>query len=301
MKAFRLYLIQPLSSLTPDMQALDILCSEPEFIVSRFKYESNNSISNILQELSYFRPEIILIIGLSPNDSIQIASVIKEQNKTLIAPIINLLAIHNIAEQLKTPSLEIDGLISLPIQNRTLFINTIKKRINYMRNIGIHLIRDSLTGLLNHAQILEQLKIEIARAQRERSSLAFAMLDIDHFKNINDSYGHMAGDSIIEKIATLFESRLRKSDSIGRYGGDEFAIILPQSTAQNVYAILKAIQESFSNHPPQWPNTAFTATFSIGIAELSKNINSIPALVQTADDALYNAKNKGRNHIIIAN
>ncbi|MGD9591960.1 MAG: GGDEF domain-containing protein, partial [Candidatus Berkiella sp.] len=163
--------------------------------------------------------------------------------------------------------------------------------------------QDSLTGLLNHTRILEQLDLEMARAKRNGTPLSFAMIDIDHFKAINDSHGHPVGDRVIKGLARLLKQRLRKVDSIGRYGGEEFAIVFAQTQAQSVLKKLDDIRRGFSKllHRSSDPLIEFSATFSVGLAELSEELNTLDKLVNAADKALYIAKEQGRNRIVFYN
>jgi diguanylate cyclase (GGDEF)-like protein len=126
------------------------------------------------------------------------------------------------------------------------------------------------------------------------------MLDIDNFKMVNDSHGHPVGDRVIKGLARLLKQRLRKIDSIGRYGGEEFAIIFPQSQGYNVYKKLDEIRRGFANllHRSGDPSIEFSATFSVGLAELSIENDSVDKLVNAADKALYSAKEQGRNCIV---
>lgn len=294
MKPLRVCIIEPVHNPTVNVGAIQTTLSKADFIVGKLNYDAET-----IQQLTHFGPELILLC-LAANDLLQFIAQIHQQKTYLNVPLIVVSSAQEIVSQVNTLGLKVDGFISIPIQNEP-FISMIKDRIIRARSLSAQMIRDSLSGLLNHAQILEQLKIEIARANRDHASLAFAMVDIDHFKMINDTHGHMAGDSVIENLAILFEQRLRKSDSIGRYGGDEFAVILPKSTALSVYPMLTQIKNSFSQLHHTINHTIFTATLSVGIADLSPNMGNLTNLVQAADDALYQAKNRGRNQIVIAN
>ena len=164
------------------------------------------------------------------------------------------------------------------------------------------MIQDSLTGLLNHTRVLEQLDLEIARASRENEDLSFVMIDIDHFKAVNDQYGHPIGDRVIRSLARLLKQRLRKSDSIGRYGGEEFAVILPKTDPKMAGALINEIRESFSkiqhkSNSEELPE--FTCTFSAGVAHITEKLNSVDSLCQAADKALYAAKHSGRNCVVL--
>jgi diguanylate cyclase (GGDEF)-like protein len=159
-------------------------------------------------------------------------------------------------------------------------------------------VRDSLTGLYNHTHILQLLDDARARALRTEQPLSFAMLDIDFFKKVNDTYGHPVGDRVIKSLAMFLKQRLRKSDYIGRYGGEEFAVVLPDTDAATALKVLDEIRQRFAEilHPAQPQD--LSCTFSCGIAELRGSEDG-RTLSKNADQALYSAKHAGRNRSAI--
>jgi diguanylate cyclase (GGDEF)-like protein len=163
-------------------------------------------------------------------------------------------------------------------------------------------MRDGLTGLYNHISIKEQLVREIARSSREGSPLALAMVDLDFFKKINDSHGHPVGDQVIRAISHILRQRLRHGDLVGRYGGEEFAVILPGTSATAAAGVLDEIRESFGKLRHKADNTEFFATFSAGVAELDDATGPADAseMFRIADMALYQAKQAGRNRVELA-
>ena len=158
--------------------------------------------------------------------------------------------------------------------------------------------QDSLTGLLKHTMIKEQLAQELSRARREQTPLSFAMIDIDTFKSVNDNYGHMMGDRVIKSMARMLKQRLRKSDRIGRYGGEEFAIVLPNCDLELAGKIIDKIRTDFSELCHQHEGNKFAVTFSAGISSFPA-YESADEINRAADDALYQAKNQGRNCIVL--
>jgi diguanylate cyclase (GGDEF)-like protein len=159
--------------------------------------------------------------------------------------------------------------------------------------------RDSLTGLLNHTKSKEFLDVEVARAARGTWPLTFAMVDIDHFKNVNDRYGHPAGDRVIKSLARLLQQRLRRSDIISRYGGEEFAVILSNTSGETGARVMDELREAFSRIQHQADGLEFTATVSCGIAQLRPGMSTIE-LANEADKALHQAKRRGRNQVVLA-
>ena len=162
------------------------------------------------------------------------------------------------------------------------------------------MITDSLTGLLNHSSILKQFDLQLARAKITHLPLTFIIIDIDHFKKVNDSYGHQVGDEVIKTISTLFLSRLRNQDSVGRYGGEEFVLILPGAPIDEAIKIVHELRVQFSQYKFKTNDTNFFVTFSAGIS-CSNGIKNANEIVDEADQALYKAKLNGRNQIMSFN
>jgi len=155
---------------------------------------------------------------------------------------------------------------------------------------------DSLTGLLNRGCILEKLDEEISRTRRANEPLSVVMADLDRFKLINDTYGHPVGDQVIRGLAWLLKGRLRSSDMIGRYGGEEFLIALSDVSPEKAAIVIERIREDFSSLPHAHPNGTLFATFSAGIASYP-NFRSAISLTEAADNALLEAKRLGRNRV----
>lgn len=254
----------------------------------------------INEALIEFQPDLILLDLYMPTCSgIDLAKVIRQQDMFVGIPIVYLSAEEDLNKQLTAIRGGGDDFLTKPIVPQYL-IDSVAAKAQRSRTLRAEMIMDSLTETLNHTRILEQLELEIARAKRNKTPLSFAMIDIDHFKSINDSHGHPVGDRVIKGLARLLKQRLRKSDSIGRYGGEEFAIILPQTEPDSFYTKLDEIRRSFSKllHRSSDPLIEFSATFSAGLAKLEGDINTVDEIVQAADKALYEAKAKGRNCIV---
>ena len=163
-------------------------------------------------------------------------------------------------------------------------------------------ITDGLTGLYNHRFFVEQLSKEMHRSRRYQNPLSLLMLDIDHFKNYNDTNGHPAGDELLKRIGDIFKRSVRRTDYVTRYGGEEFAIILHETPLENAQLVAEKIRktiekEVFDNQEAQ---PGGTLTISIGVAEHSKEFNQVNEFVNTADEALYDAKETGRNKVCSA-
>lgn len=161
--------------------------------------------------------------------------------------------------------------------------------------------RDYLTGLANRRYFIEQAELELARARRYNNPFSVAMLDLDHFKTVNDSHGHEAGDQLLRVMAEKCLEVLRDSDLIGRYGGEEFAILFPHLSAHEALEAAERLREEISHIDICTPDgQRIQITASLGVAELSPCDRNIDALLRRADQALYEAKNAGRNQSCFA-
>jgi len=160
--------------------------------------------------------------------------------------------------------------------------------------------RDELTGLYNRRFFIESLERETSRALRYGTDLNVCMLDLDHFKKINDSYGHLSGDHVLSETARLLQQSIRKSDIPCRYGGEEFAIIFPQLDADNARTASEKLRNIVAEHTFNYDSYHMSLTLSIGIASVKGKTATAIQLIKEADRALYQAKNQGRNRTVIS-
>lgn len=157
-------------------------------------------------------------------------------------------------------------------------------------------LSDGLTGLFNRAYFDASIEQEAARSLRSKKPLSLLLVDLDHFKKINDTYGHQAGDKVLEKVALILQEQSRTSDTVCRYGGEEFAIILPETPRSHAHMVAERIRKKISAL-----DVGFAVTTSIGINCAERPENMIPqSLIAGADEALYAAKRNGRNRCAIA-
>lgn len=251
---------------------------------------------NVLCE---FKPDLILLDMYMPSCSgPELAAVIRQQITYASVPIVYLSAESDVSTQLNAMSLGGDDFLTKPIKPSHL-IRAVKIRAERYRNLRGYMIRDSLTGLFNHSKTEEQLHIELSRAERNQHFLAYAMVDIDHFKSINDSYGHAAGDMVIKSLARLMQKTLRKTDIVGRYGGEEFAALLYNANPEQAFDIMENLRTDFEKIEHSYNNQTFKVSFSCGIA-LYPTEKKAEDLHKAADEALYQAKQQGRNRIVLA-
>ncbi|GAA5315955.1 MAG: hypothetical protein AseanaTS_11600 [Candidatus Pelagadaptatus aseana] len=163
----------------------------------------------------------------------------------------------------------------------------------------IRAVTDSLTGLPNREAYVERAHYEFNRWQRYGRPLTLAVTDIDHFKRINDNYGHQAGDKVLQVLGKAIAKRLREVDFIGRYGGEEFVLLLPETDEQNAHEALDKIRQAIAAMPFRFHQDPVTITLSIGLSQFRQG-DTVEAVFERADKQLYVAKQQGRNRCLIA-
>jgi len=254
---------------------------------------------DIMRYIVEFNPELILMDLYMPTcHGIELATVIRQQESYVGTPIVFLSSETDLNQQMSAMQHGGDDFLTKPISADHL-VSAVQTRANRYRKLRSHMSRDSLTGLYNHTNIKELLNQELARAMRTDTPLSFVMLDIDHFKTINDNYGHATGDRVIKTLARMLVKRLRKIDLVGRYGGEEFAVILPDTELKAAKRVIDELRQNFENLPFDYENQTFMITFSAGIAAYPDS-NNFNILMDRADQALYRAKQQGRNLVVMA-
>ncbi|PKM21785.1 MAG: GGDEF domain-containing protein [Gammaproteobacteria bacterium HGW-Gammaproteobacteria-14] len=160
-------------------------------------------------------------------------------------------------------------------------------------------VRDSLTGLYNRRHFIDRLEEAIALAERSGDSFHLALIDLDHFKKVNDSHGHQVGDNILQRFANIARQTLRRSDVLARYGGEEFIVLFPEGGAEDIAEVLERLRENFSTLIHDDLVAGLRVTLSAGLANWRPGDNA-DNLTLRADEALYTAKHKGRNRLEVA-
>lgn len=255
--------------------------------------------THLLDAMTEFNPELVLMDMYLPDCSgVELARVIRQMETYFSLPIVFLSSESNFAKQLDAMRLGGDEFLTKPIDSAHL-IAAVTPRVERYRMLRAMMVQDSLTGLINHSRLQQQLDFEVARARRQKTPLSFAMIDIDHFKMVNDSYGHPAGDRVLMSISRFLRQRLRKTDVVGRYGGEEFGSILTGTGGEPAQKVLDRIRDDFGRVEHPRGDSKFTVSFSAGIASLDSGA-SAGELVLAADQALYRAKKQGRNQVVLA-
>jgi len=157
---------------------------------------------------------------------------------------------------------------------------------------------DGLTQVHNKRYFMEVLEREISRSHRYGRELSLIMFDIDHFKKINDSYGHLAGDHVLKQLASTVKGRIRREDIMARYGGEEFAIILPEIDSANARQFAEKIRQLVEKTVFTFEQTDIPVTISIGVATSTPDVNAPEEFIKLSDEKLYEAKHRGRNCVV---
>ncbi|BBG65770.1 diguanylate cyclase/phosphodiesterase (GGDEF & EAL domains) with PAS/PAC sensor [Hydrogenimonas sp.] len=159
---------------------------------------------------------------------------------------------------------------------------------------------DSLTGLWNRGYLEEMLEIEFKRARRYGHNVSIAVVDLDHFKHINDNFGHMAGDEVLRQVSEHIRSCIRETDFVGRYGGEEIVVILPETDIKTAKVIAEKIRETIEANPVEFEGQTINVTSSIGVSNLRPEHKDYLEVFAEADEALYHAKENGRNMVVVS-
>ena len=170
------------------------------------------------------------------------------------------------------------------------------------KNVELHeiSIRDGLTGLYNRKHLMETLDKEVNRSQRHSHSFSFLVIDIDHFKKYNDTYGHLAGDEVLSRLASVFKKSIRSSDYAARYGGEEFIIMLPEIGPEQGVEAAERIRNKVAEENFAGEGESIEVTISVGVASYPENGEDAQSVIRNADAALYEAKELGRNRVVLA-
>lgn len=258
-----------------------------------------NDPSQLLKVMTDFRPELLLMDVYMPScNGIELAKIIRQDNSYLDVPIVFLSSEADLGKQLEAIQSGADDFLTKPIEPDFL-VSALSSRAERYRSLRALIMRDGLTGLYNHTAIKEELAAEMSIAGRNGSPLALAMIDLDSFKKVNDTYGHPVGDQVLRTLARLLRQRLRRSDIVGRYGGEEFVVIFPGTSAAVARKVLDQVRVAFNKIQQQSDQGDFSVSFSAGVADLELSADAYD-LFEAADEALYRAKQGGRNCIAVA-
>lgn len=156
-------------------------------------------------------------------------------------------------------------------------------------------VRDQLTGLYNRHMLNDQLERRLSFALRHNEAMSLMLIDLDHFKTVNDTFGHLAGDGVLQEVAKVLKKSARREDIAARFGGEELVLLLDKCSGEHAWSKAEHIRQEIEALHPQ----GIRVTASIGVAEVSDGVTSVQTLLKKADDALYQAKDEGRNRVVL--
>lgn len=250
----------------------------------------------LLDRASDFQPELVLMDLYMPEVSgDELAALLRQFDQWSNLPILYLSQEREQQQRIDALIRGGDDFINKPVNDEYL-IKTCRSRVRRLRAMEQAIALDGLTGLLRHANIKEALDTELQGAWRSGNPLSVVMLDIDHFKQVNDTYGHALGDVVISTVGTLMAQHFRRSDRLGRYGGEEFVAVLANCGAEEAERLINTLRIAFSEISFLDDRTRLSCTLSAGVAD-TETIPTRDAeqLLKQADIALYRSKQAGRN------
>ncbi len=250
------------------------------------------------ETLASVTPDLVLLdVGLPDVDGYAVARLMRQEARLALVPIVFLTANNTLVDQLEGLRAGGDDFLAKPV-DRTHLIQLAITRVERGRRIRRLVHRDSLTGILNHATLLGELEHATAYAVRHGEPLAFVMIDLDHFKRINDTWGHMVGDQVLAHATQVFRKQIREGDAIGRYGGEEFGVVLPACPAQDAVAFAERLRVALATSTLAIPGgEGIQVRASFGVAAYPESGTTATELTMAADRALYRAKSTGRNRV----
>ncbi|MDQ7990138.1 MAG: diguanylate cyclase [Candidatus Dactylopiibacterium sp.] len=253
----------------------------------------------VLETLLDFTPDVLLLdFHMDGCTGLEVAKIIRQNKAFESIPLIYLTSETSEAIQLEAMRHGGDDYLTKPISQAQL-VNTVISKAQRYRSLRKLMAEDSLTGLYNHVKTKALLQHALLQGERQGHAVSYAILDIDYFKRVNDTYGHTIGDRVLRSLARYLRQHVRKADIVGRYGGEEFAIVFVDATVEQAKERLELIREGFARIYHTYDEGIFAVTFSAGLAQYP-TYPSMMDLMVAADHALYAAKRAGRNQISCA-
>jgi diguanylate cyclase (GGDEF)-like protein len=254
--------------------------------------------SQVIPLLVETKPDIILMDMYMPGcTGPELAGIVRQNEAFAHIPIIFLSVERDLEKQISAIRRGGDEFLEKPIKSEHL-VSSVAMRAERTRAIRFYMERDYLTGLLNHTTLTDRLSNEVLRARRSGAVISFAKIDIDGFRVVNERYGHLTGDRILRSLSRLISERLRRTDIVGRYGGEEFGAILPGADCRCAARLIDELRENFALLSHRFEAASFSLTLSAGIASYPDFVG--PAdMIEAADRALRKAKETGRNRVTV--
>jgi len=250
-------------------------------------------------------PDVILLDLMLPKvDGLEVCRRLKAHRPTAAIPIVFITASHRLEEKIQVLECGAHDFLVKPVNQQELLIRvkSLLRHKQLVETLATQASRDPLTGLYNRRQMMTDLYLEMQRARRYNTSLSLILLDVDYFKNYNDSRGHLAGDEVLRQLASLLAASVRAFDKVARYGGEEFVVILPQTDLQGAVAVAEKLRRLVENHlfPEAEVQPGGRLTISLGISVYPDHADNVDGLLFWADKAMYKAKAAGRNRYAVA-
>lgn len=253
-------------------------------------------LEELMPYLQHNIPDLILLDLYMPDiNGQELAGIIRQMDNLISVPVVFLSSEMSPQQQLKSLCTGADAFLTKPVRSADL-LSAVESRIRRGRAVRNLVMRDPLTGLLNRRETMRRLEEERIRFRRYGHNMCLAMLDLDRFKLINDTYGHAVGDKVIKHFAMTLKSCLRENDIIGRWGGEEFVIALCEADPETAQQVLDRVTLKLKE---QSPHADFSYSFSGGLVCCDKDL-SLEGMLEKADQALYKAKENGRDQVCIA-
>lgn len=267
----------------------------------KYKVYTTDSGFSVLEMAHNLKPDVILLDIMMPGmDGYDVCRLLKSDEEVMDIPVIMVTAKTEgndlkiafemgAADYIKKPFDELEIIARIHSVLRT------KQSQDILKDKAS---RDGLTGIYNHALLIQLFEKEIKKQAISGDDVSFVMLDIDHFKKINDSYGHTIGDAVLKELSMILSTSIRDSDYVGRYGGEEFSIILTKMNNDNTYEWCEMLRKKIQNHKFYAGDLLIQVTVSMGFyCKSAKDTIGSYDMIKTSDEALYKAKQNGRNKV----
>jgi diguanylate cyclase (GGDEF)-like protein len=250
----------------------------------------------LLETMDCLQPDLFLLDRVMPSvNGLEVAAMIRQESKFDFSPIVFLTADERIDTKLNVLDYGADDLI-IKTTPAPLVVEQVMARLERAAFIRSFVSKDPLTGVLNHGQIVEVVNHQMQLNKRHKTESTLALIDVDLFKNVNDTYGHSAGDMVLNGIGQLLKSAVRETDYVGRYGGEEFVILFVNCNVKQAYQKLESIREKCVNMHFVHDKPQIKVTFSGGLVAL-EDYEALQLAMGEADRLMYAAKEAGRNQL----
>ncbi|HEY8910192.1 MAG TPA: diguanylate cyclase [Desulfosporosinus sp.] len=262
---------------------------------------STDNGGSVLEMVRKLKPEVILLDIMMPGlDGFEVCKLLKSDFDIKHIPVIMVTAKTDGQDLKKALEIGAFDYIKKPIDEVEVIarVQSAIRFKQYQDKLIEMAMKDGLTGLYNHALLIDLFVKELARIPRNGGNISFAMLDIDYFKKVNDTYGHMCGDIVLKEVSNILISSVRSGDIVGRYGGEEFGLVILEATEENALQICDKIRKKIEDFNFNIGIESIKITVSIGVFfKQPTAVITASEIIQKADEALYEAKRNGRNRI----